>query len=93
MKCQVIKQFIRRGVSHHPGSIINVPESMLLKMAGFVEVVATADSYVPASIPTPTRTCFCCKGDDFWQSAVQENHSVCRKCHPPAPGAEKGATI
>lgn len=36
---------------------------------------------------TRTRVCYCCKGSDFWKSAVTENHYVCRKCHPPA-GAE-----
>jgi len=35
------------------------------------------------------RTCRCCNGTDFWESAVQDGHSVCRRCHPPMEGAEK----
>ena len=45
----------------------------------------------PTSQTTQHAICPCCNGSDFWLSAVQENHSVCRKCHPPAPGSEKGA--
>lgn len=37
MRCQVLKQFVRRGVSLLPGSIIDVPEEMLVKMAGYVQ--------------------------------------------------------
>ena len=35
------------------------------------------------------RVCRCCKGTDFWHSAVQANVTVCRKCHPPMEGAEQ----
>jgi len=39
-------------------------------------------------LPSPTqRTCYCCKGTDFWLSI--HGGTVCRRCHPPAPGAEK----
>ena len=30
-------------------------------------------------------TCFSCWGSDFWQGS---GAVVCRRCHPPAPGAE-----
>lgn len=43
----------------------------------------------PANDTTKHSVCPNCNGDDFWLSANAENHSVCRKCHPPAPGAEK----
>ncbi len=29
--------------------------------------------------------CLCCRGIDFWQG---RGAVVCRRCHPPAPGAE-----
>jgi len=47
--------------------------------------------YCPEPTDQTTKHTICpnCKGDDFWQSAVQENHTICRRCHPPAPGAEK----
>lgn len=33
--------------------------------------------------------CYCCKGTDFWLAGTEEHpHWECRKCHPPAPGAE-----
>lgn len=44
------------------------------------------------SIKTSANTCYCCKSTDFWQSAVTAKHFVCRKCHPPAPNAEKKPT-
>ena len=38
----------------------------------------------------PRRTCYSCKGPDFWESAVTETpRFICRRCHPPAPGAER----
>jgi hypothetical protein len=33
-------------------------------------------------LPKP-RTCYCCKGTDFWESANQDDHWICRKCHAP----------
>lgn len=47
MKCKVIKPFNRRGELQLPGSTIEVPESMLQKLTGYVQAVATADSYAP----------------------------------------------
>ena len=53
--------------------------------------VYAMEKYCPAPVDETTQrtTCRSCGGVDYWQSAVQENHTVCRKCHPPAPGAEK----
>ena len=53
------------------------------------------DHQAPAEAPEssqtgePTRICFCCRGSDFWQSAHDPERWVCRRCHPPAPGAER----
>lgn len=32
-------------------------------------------------------TCFTCRGADWWDSTAGQ--TVCRRCHPPAPGAER----
>lgn len=37
------------------------------------------------TITAATITCFSCWGSDFWQGS---GVTVCRRCHPPAPGAE-----
>lgn len=34
----------------------------------------------------PDTLCWCCRGTDFWVS--QYRPKICRRCHPPAPGAE-----
>lgn len=47
MRCQVLKTFNRRGERQLPGSIIEVPEGVLQKLAGYVQPVAIADSYKP----------------------------------------------
>ena len=39
---------------------------------------------------TLTKSCYCCKGTDYWLAGTEKYpHWVCRKCHPPAPGAER----
>jgi len=36
------------------------------------------------------NTCYCCKGTDYWLAGtVKYPNWVCRRCHPPAPGAER----
>lgn len=35
------------------------------------------------------RNCYCWQGADFWESAVQDGVTVCRRCNPPVPGAEQ----
>lgn len=37
--------------------------------------------------PSSTNECSCCGGLDFWSSLYRER--ICRRCHPPAPGAEQ----
>lgn len=46
---------------------------------------------VPSEAPSApaTPTCINCRGTDFWQGS---GAVVCRRCHPPAPGAERAAT-
>jgi hypothetical protein len=40
------------------------------------------------------RPCYCCKGTDYWLGGTEKYpHWICRKCHPPAPGAEKTAEL
>ena len=40
--------------------------------------------------PTMTKPCYCCKGIDYWLAGTEKYpHWICRKCHPPAPGAER----
>jgi len=45
MKCQVLKTFVRRGESFLPGTIIDVPENMVLQMTGYVLPVWNAGTY------------------------------------------------
>lgn len=39
----------------------------------------------PASADPGRLVCFCCGSTDFWRGV---GLVVCRRCHPPAPGAE-----
>lgn len=42
------------------------------------------------SMRTERNTCYCCRGTDYWLGGTEQYSSwVCRKCHPPAPGAER----
>lgn len=36
---------------------------------------------------TPPVVCYVCRGTDFWAGTGKV---TCRRCHPPAPGAERG---
>jgi hypothetical protein len=81
------------------GKILEISEAALLKLSGKVEVIIRNEpsTQSPLHVVTtatakespPVRVCFCCKSTDFWESALNENHFVCRKCHPPAPGAQR----
>jgi hypothetical protein len=38
--------------------------------------------------PEPAKLiCYWCHSTDFWLSIYDRN--ICRRCHPPAPGAER----
>lgn len=39
---------------------------------------------------TQKKQCYWCKSTDLWVGVTEKfAHEVCRRCHPPAPGAEK----
>jgi hypothetical protein len=50
--------------------------------------------------PAPLR-CFACHGSDFWQGrpipysdgTTEPALWLCRRCHPPTPGAKQGGTL
>lgn len=44
MRCEVINTFNRRGEPQLPGSIIDVPEDMFLKLAGYVKAITTTST-------------------------------------------------
>lgn len=54
MKCTVIKPFKACGQVQPVGSMVEVAESMLLEMVGYIQPVATADSYI-ATWPPPFK--------------------------------------
>ena len=39
--------------------------------------------------PTMKRPCYWCKSTDMWLVDIPEITWRCRRCHPPAPGAER----
>ena len=82
MNAIVIKEFKRRGELQTIGSVIEITEEAVSLLAGYVEAVPT----LPDDEPSP---CFCCHGQDYWLSRINGD-SICRRCHPPAPGAERG---
>lgn len=75
------------------GRIISIPDNLLERLRGKVEPL-------PSPAPSTTATergahrapCYCCKGTDYWLAGTGKYpHWICRKCHPPAPGAERQA--
>ena len=54
----------------------------------------SAATLPPLPLLLNKRPCYCCKGTDYWLAGTEQYpHWVCRKCHPPAPGAEKTAEL
>lgn len=54
------------------------------------EIRSHKAAIIAALPPEPAPlVCYWCRGVDFWQSPTV---TVCRNCHPPAPGAERPAT-
>jgi hypothetical protein len=45
MRCTVTKRFKSDGEFHPVGSIMDIPENMILKMAGFIQTIGNADGY------------------------------------------------
>jgi hypothetical protein len=51
---------------------------------------ASAAMLPPLPLLPHQRPCYCCKGIDYWLAGTKKYpHWICRKCHPPAPGAER----
>jgi len=51
---------------------------------------ASADTLPRLPMLPNKHPCYCCKGTDYWLAGTEKYpHWVCRKCHPPAPGAER----
>jgi hypothetical protein len=51
---------------------------------------ASAAMLPPLPLLPHQRPCYCCKGIDYWLAGTEKYpHWICRKCHPPAPGAER----
>jgi hypothetical protein len=61
MLCQIIKPFNRRGELQPLGSIIEVPEEMILTMSGYVQIIAD-DGYCPDRTSLPHY----CQTGDSW---------------------------
>jgi hypothetical protein len=76
--------------NNYPGDCIRIScEHYPVTMSPDTLEATTAPPAILTPVP-PGRTCYVCKGTDFWQSAVTATpHYVCRKCNPPAPGAER----
>ena len=98
-RVRLIQPMTIKGTMYHPGAVIRIPVSALSKLAGKVEPLDIPPEPEPPPAPPPRPqlpdlpaigmqadgTCFCCKGRDWWRSKVK---MTCRRCHPPAPGAE-----
>jgi hypothetical protein len=76
MKVKAVTAFKIRGELITPGTILKIQPEALPKLTGKVEPVKQ-----PAKLICP-----CCRGKDFWWS--WDGRPICRRCHPPAPGAE-----
>lgn len=54
--------------------------------SGFSGDFPGSEPNLPAAPDTPTTVvCYTCRASDFWPGS---GAVVCRRCHPPAPGAE-----
>lgn len=77
-----------RITPHHPGSgqapdALDLAVRLLARQGNQENVVVTVQENI---VVTPAViTCFSCWGRDFWRGS---GAVVCRRCHPPAPGAE-----
>lgn len=84
-----------RITSHHPASdpipdALDLAVRLLARQAKQESPLVTAQEEQESTTDTTAPvTCFSCWGVDFWQGS---GAVVCRRCHPPAPGAEVLAT-
>ena len=66
--------------------INSIDNQQLIKSVPVVPAVPVTNAEKPNKQPV----CYWCKSPDLWLAgSVQFPHWVCRKCHPPAPGAER----
>ncbi len=66
-----------------------IEKQSVIKSVPVVPAVPVKNT-VTTDKPTLTKPCYCCKGTDYWLAGTEKYpHWVCRKCHPPAPGAER----
>lgn len=77
--------------AHHPASE-PAPDAVTLAFRLFARqgvmenaVVTAREEQENAVVTAAPLVCFSCWGGDFWQGS---GAVVCRRCHPPAPGAE-----
>lgn len=58
------------------GKILELSQDQAIRLAGKVKPIQE-----PAK-----KICYWCRSTDFWISKY--GRTICRVCHPPAPGAE-----
>jgi hypothetical protein len=80
MQVKVITPFKIRGEIIPLGTVLRVPAESMPKLAGRVVPIRTE----PAKL-----ICYWCHSTEFWLSIY--GRTICRKCHPPALGAEVAA--
>lgn len=73
------------------GQILTISDAAFKRLAGKVEPIHQAQPQPAggANGPRAIRKCSWCGSSDMWR--VNWPHEIiyrCRKCHPPAPGAE-----
>lgn len=68
---------------------IMIEKQPVIKSVPVVPAVPVIKTVAPDKL-TLTKPCYYCKGTDYWLAGTKKYpHWVCRKCHPPAPGAER----
>lgn len=67
----------------HAGAVSDGVVELLARQE-ITTVTAQGNQEITTVTAAPV-TCFSCWGSDFWQGT---GAVVCRRCHPPAPGAE-----
>jgi hypothetical protein len=76
MKCRVIKPFNRRGELQLPGSILDVPDEMIARLEGLVQLVvdSSAGSYSPDDWKPPFRAWL--EGDGLRTTGVCDDLAI-----------------
>lgn len=74
------------SLSVRAGTVYAAPSGRL--PAELRDEIRTHKAAIVAALSPAPVACFSCRGIDFWRGS---SAIVCRRCHPPAPGAETGA--